>query len=207
MNLINQFSIWISFQLSIVFIIGLPITLLIWALKKRNKAIVKLLSNYWKISILFFISLILFIGKQSNSLVSFNLSILLMSISVWFWTDINSELSEYSLWHPLSMTTKIWRWALTFISINFLSQSLNNSSCITNINLSVCQEWLGPSENLYKFIKYIFKFLFGANFSEPVARFLGIFSLCIYILGIIQWLVIKFPKTGRNSGFSNLYGN
>tara|TARA_Y100001978_G_scaffold201513_1_gene220035 strand:+ start:271 stop:663 length:393 start_codon:yes stop_codon:yes gene_type:complete len=130
-----------------------------------------------------------------------------MTLSVWFWTDINMELDEYSLMHPLSITTKIWRWALTFISINFIIQSLNNFSCITSINSSLCKEWLVPSENLYKFIKYIFQFLFGANFSEPVAKFLGLLSLFIYTLGIIQWLIIKFPKTGRNSGFSKFYGN
>ena len=207
MNFINQFSIWLLFQLSLVFIIGLPITLLFWSLRKGNKAITKLLSNYWKISILFFISLILFIGKDSNSLLVLNISTVLMTVSVWFWTDINMELNEYSLWHPLSTTTKIWRWALTFISLNFIIQSFNDFSCLTKINSSFCKEWLEPSENLYKLIKYTFKFLFGANFSEPVAKFFGLIALFIYILGIIQWLIIKYPRTGRNSGFSKLYGN
>ena len=207
MNLINQLSIWLSFQLSIVFILGLPLTLIIWSIKKRNKAIIKLLSNYWKISIIFFISLILFIGKQNNSLLVFNLSNLLMTSTIWFWTDINLELNEYKLWHPISITTKIWRWGLTFISINFLVQTLNHSSCINYINSTSCKEWLAPSENLYNFIKYIFNFLFGANFSEPVAKFLGLFSLFIYVLGLVQWLIIQLPKTGRNSGFSNPYGN
>ena len=207
MNFINQIAIWLSFKLSIVFIVGLPITLLFWAIKKKNKAIMKLLSNYWKISILFFISLILFIGKENNSLIVFNLSTLLMSISSWFWTDINLELSEYNLWNPIAITTKIWRWGLTLITINFLITTLNHSECINLISSPSCKEWLRPSENLYKMIKYSFNFLFGANFSEPVAKFLGLFSLGIYILGLIQWIAIKLPKTGRNSGFSNIYDN
>ncbi|MBK16478.1 MAG: hypothetical protein CMK49_00455 [Prochlorococcus sp. SP3034] len=207
MNFIHQIAIWLSFKLSIVFIVGLPITLLFWAIKKKDKAIMKLLSNYWKISILFFISLILFIGKENNSLIVFNLSTLLMSISTWFWTDINLELGEYNLWNPISITTKIWRWGLTLITINFLIITLNHSECINLISSPSCKEWLRPSENLYKMIKYSFNFLFGANFSEPVAKFLGLFSLGIYILGLIQWLAIKLPKTGRNSGFSNIYDN
>ncbi len=207
MSFINQLGIWLSFQLSIVFIVGIPITLLTWSLKKKDKAITKLLSNYCKVSILFFISLILFIGKQNNALLVLNFSTLLMTISVWFWTDINLELGGYKIWHPLSLSTKIWRWSLTFISINFLVQSLTHFKCVYNINLTSCKEWLIPSENLYKLFQYIFNFLFGANFSAPVAKFLGLFSLFIYILGIIQWLLIKLPKTGRNSGFSNLYGN
>ena len=207
MNFIHQIAIWLSFKLSILFIVGLPITLLFWAIKKKDKAIMKLLSNYWKISILFFISLILFIGKENNSLIVFNLSTLLMSISTWFWIDINLELGEYNLWNPISITTKIWRWGLTLITINFLIITLNHSECINLISSPSCKEWLRPSENLYKMIKYSFNFLFGANFSEPVAKFLGLFSLGIYILGLIQWLAIKLPKTGRNSGFSNIYDN
>tara|TARA_A100001234_G_C12423162_1_gene299548 strand:+ start:99 stop:305 length:207 start_codon:yes stop_codon:yes gene_type:complete len=62
--------------------------------------------------------------------------------------------------------------------------------------------WLHPSSNLHVFIKNLFKFLFGANFTQPIAKFLGLFSLLIYILGLIQWSTIKLPKNGRNSCFS-----
>ena len=93
MNVFNQLSIWLSFQLSIIFIIGIPVILFFWSLKKRNKAVNKLLSIYWKISPLFFISLLLLIGKFNYALVITNISTLLMTISVWFWNDINDEKS------------------------------------------------------------------------------------------------------------------
>ena len=128
-----------------------------------------------------------------------------MTISVWFWNDINDELDEYSLSHALTTTTKVWRWSLTFISLNFLIQSLNNISCIYSINTSECQIWMQPSINFYLFLKNLFNFLFGASFSQPVAKFLGLFALLIYSLGLLQWAIIKLPKSGRNSGFSN-YG-
>ena len=32
----NQLSIWVSFQLSIIFLIGIPITLSFWSFKKRH---------------------------------------------------------------------------------------------------------------------------------------------------------------------------
>ena len=51
-------------------------------------------------------------------------------------------------------------------------------------------------------IKNLFNFLFGANFTQPISKFLGLFSLLIYILGLIQWSIIKLPKNGRNSCFS-----
>ncbi len=129
----------------------------------------------------------------------------MMTISVWFWNDINDELKEYGISHLLTTTTKVWRWSLTFISLSFLVQSLNNVSCISFINAAECAFWLKPSSNLYIILKNLFNFLFGASFSQPVAKFLGLFALLIYILGLVQWAVIKLPKSGRNSGFSN-YG-
>ena len=202
MNVLNQLSVWLSFQLSIIFLIGIPITLSLWAVKKRNKAVTKLLSIYWKISLLFFISLLLLIGKFNYALVITNFSTLLMTTTVWFWNDINDELKEYEFSYSLITTTKVWRWALTFISLNFFILSLQNSSCFSFINSAECKIWLQPSSNFYLIIKNLFNFFFGANFSQPVAKFLGLFSLLIYILGLIQWSIIKLPKNGRNSCFS-----
>ena len=128
-----------------------------------------------------------------------------MSISVWLWSDINRELRCYKLTNALVTITKVWRWALTFISVSFLLNSLHNFSCLNSINSSECLKWTKPSENLSQIINKLFNFLFGANFSEPIAKFIGLFTLLIYILGLLQWLVIKLPRSGRNSGFSN-YG-
>ena len=202
MNVFNQLSIWLSFQLSIIFLIGIPFTLSFWSIKKRNKAVIKLLSIYWKISLLFFISLLLLIGEYKYALVITNISTLLMTISVWFWNDINDELNEYDFYYPLTTTTKVWRWSLTFISLTFLIQSLQNFSCFYFINSAECQIWLQPSSNLYKIIKSLFNFFFGANFTQPIAKFLGLLSLLIYLLGLIQWSLIKLPKSGRNSCFA-----
>jgi len=202
LNVFNQLSIWLSFQLSIIFLIGIPVSLSLWSIKKRNKAVYKLLSIYWKISLLFFISLLLLIGEYNYALVITNISTLLMTISVWFWNDINDELREYDFSYSLATTTKIWRWTVTFISLNFFIQSLRNFNCFSFINSDACEIWLQPSSNLYIFIKNLFNFFFGATFTQPTAKFLGLFSLLIYILGLIQWSIIKFPKNGRNSCYS-----
>ena len=202
MNLLNQISVWLSFQLSLIFLLGIPITLSLWSIKKRNKAVKKLLSIYWKISLLFFVSLLLLIGKYNYALVVTNISTILMTISVWFWNDINDELKEYDFSYSLVTTTIVWRWSLTFITLNFLIQSLHNFSCFSFINSAACEIWLQPSSNFYIIIKNFFNFFFGANFTQPIAKFLGLLSLIIYILGLIQWSIIKLPKNGRNSCFS-----
>ncbi len=200
---INEFSAWITFQLSSIFIVGVPLSILIWSIKKRNKAIEKLLLTYWKVSILFFISLILFIGDVDFSLLILIISTSLMTICVWLWTDINRELKGYKLANALVTITKVWRWGLTFISMNFLVISFQDSSCLNSIKGSGCLIWSEPSENLSQIINQLFNFLFGANFTEPIAKFIGLFALLIYILGLFQWFIIKLPRTGRNSGFSN----
>ena len=202
MNVINQLSVWLSFQLSIIFFIGVPVTLFFWSIKKRNKAVNKLVSIYWKISLLFFISLLLLIGKYSYALVVTNISTILMTISVWFWNDINDEFKEYDYTYSLITTTKVWRWSITFLSLNFLIQSLRNFSCFSFINSTECGIWLQPSSNFYIIIKSLFNFFFGANFTQPIAKFFGLFALLIYTLGLIQWSIIKLPKSGRNSYFS-----
>jgi len=202
LNVFNQLSIWLSFQLSIIFLIGIPFTLSFWSIKKRNKAVNKLLSIYWKISLLFFISLLLLIGNYNYALVITNISTLLMTVSIWFWNDINDELKEYDFSYSLITTTKIWRWTITFISLNFFIQSLQNLNCFSFINSDACAIWLQPSSNLYIVIKNLFNFFFGANFTKTISKFLGLFSLLIYILGLIQWSIIKLPKNGRNSCFS-----
>ena len=202
MNFLNQISVWLSFQLSIIFLLGIPITLSLWSILKRNKAVKKLLSIYWKISLLFFVSLLLLIGKYNYALVVTNISTILMTISVWFWNDINDELKEYDFSYSLVTTTIVWRWSLTFITLNFLIQSLLNFSCFSFINSTACEIWLQPSSNFYIIIKNLFNFFFGANFTQPIAKFLGLLSLIIYILGLIQWSIIKLPKNGRNSCFS-----
>ena len=200
---INEFSTWITFQLSSVFIVGVPLSIFIWSIKKRNKAIEKLLIIYWKISILFLISLLLFIGGVDFSLLILIISTSLMTISVWFWNDINRELQGYKITDVLITTTKSWRWGLTFISMSFLIQSFQDIACLNSINSFECLKWSEPSRHLSKLINQLFNFLFGANFTEPIAKFVGLFALLIYILGLLQCLIIKFPRSGRNSDFSN----
>ena len=200
---INEFSTWITFQLSSIFILGVPLSLFIWSIKKRNKAIEKLLTIYWKISILFLISLLLFIGGVDFSLLVLIISTVLMTISVWLWNDINRELKGYKLNNIFITTVKAWRWTLTFISISFLMQSFQDVSCLNSINSSECLKWSEPSKNLSEIINQLFNFLFGANFTEPIAKFIGLFALLIYVLGLLQWLIIKLPKSGTNSDFSN----
>ena len=154
LNVLNQLSVWLSFQLSIIFLIGIPYTLFWWSIKKEIKLSISFYLFIGKFHF-FFISLLLLIGKYNYALIIINFSTLLMTISVWFWNDINDELKEYDFSYSLITTTKVWRWSLTFISLNFLIQSLQNISCFSNINSTACEIWLKPSSNFYILIKHL----------------------------------------------------
>ena len=69
-----------------------------------------------------------------------------MTISVWFWNDINDELKEYNLSYALTTMTKVWRWALTFISLNFIIQSLQNYSCFYFIKSNAAKFGFSPHQ-------------------------------------------------------------
>ncbi len=128
-----------------------------------------------------------------------------MTICSWLWTDINRELKGYKLTNTLVTITKAWRWGLTFISISFVGHGFRDFSCLNSFKSSECLVWSEPSKNLSQIINQLFNFLFGVNFTEPIAKFIGLFALLIYILGLIQWFIIQLPRSGRNSGFSD-YG-
>ena len=46
----------------------------------------------------------------------------------------------------------------------------------------------------------LFNFLFGANWTESLAAFTGYIALLAYIVGLIQWILIRLPKQGRIAG-------
>ena len=144
-------------------------------------------------------------GKYNFALLVMDIALLLMTISVWFWRDINEELKEYKFSNILVSTVKVWRWSLTFISISFIVLGLQNNSCLSFINSQECVMWIEQSTNLFIIFRNLFNFFFGASFTQPVAKFLGLFSMLIYFLGLIQWSIIKLTKNGRHSGFSE-YG-
>ena len=92
---------------------------------------------------------------------------------------------------------------INFHICKFLLHGLQDFSCLNTINISECLEWSEPSKNLSQIINQLFNFLFGANFTEQVAKFIGLFALLIYMIGLFQWFIIKLPRYGRNSDFSN----
>ena len=60
--------------------------------------------------------------------------------------------------------------------------------------------WIEAPQNLHIVNKQLFNFLFGANWTEPLAAFIGYAALTFYIIGLLQWSLTKLPRQGRIAG-------
>ena len=124
----------------------------------------------------------------------------LMVTSVWFWVDLNEELADLPPWRALPFTVRLWRWALTgscLLSSALASLSL---SCISNQLVDSCIAWHQAPLSLHKIFAQSFSFLFGGQWTEPVAAFIGYVGLLAYVVGMVQWLLIRLPRQGRVAG-------
>ncbi len=125
---------------------------------------------------------------------------ILMVGSVWFWIDLNEELDDFPSVRALPLTTKFWRWALSGFGAISVTMHFISLPCVESRNSSLCQAWLEVPQGFHQITERVFGFLFGANWSEPVAAFVGYLGLIAYVVGLLQWLLIRLPKQGRIAG-------
>ncbi len=161
---------------------------------------VRLLSIYWKIASLMGISMLLLINQRPIGYLTFFISPFLMVASVWFWVDLNEELADLPPWRPLPFTVRVWRWALSAFGLIIASLTFSSLSCIQSIEGGKCEAWMEVPRVLHLTTKTIFEFMLGGDWNEALASFLGYLSLIIYIIGLLQWLLIRLPKNGRVAG-------
>ena len=183
-----------------LFTFGLPLVLLCWSSLKKERAIFKLMSIYWKVASLIAISILLLTSKQPIGYITSFISPVLIIGSLWFWVDLNEELNEMPISRALPLTIKIWRWSLSCLSILYAILAFISLSCFKFSSASACSSWLLGPENLHQFTKAIIDFLFGGNWTEMLSGFIGYIALIMYLIGLIQWFLIRLPKQGRIAG-------
>ena len=129
-----QILVWLSYRIAATFAFSLPLLLLIWAKISGLSSIDRLLSIYWKVSSLYAINLLfLSIDSQLGQFISF-IAPILMVASIWFWVDLNEEIDEMYVYKPISLTTKIWRWTLSFWVILNTGLHLFSWRCLNSIS-------------------------------------------------------------------------
>ncbi len=192
--------VWLTYRLGATFAVGLPLVLLIWATLRKEASMVRLLIIYWKISSLLAISILLLTDQKPIGFITIFISPLLMITSVWFWVDLNEELADLPPWRPLPLTVRLWRWALSSFGVLSLAISSVTLPCLKGLAGDNCQAWIEAPMKLHIFVERIFNFLFGGQWTESVAAFIGYVALIAYIVGLIQWLLLRFPRQGRIAG-------
>ena len=198
----NQFQIlvWLSYRIAATFALGLPFFLLIWAKLSKTSSIDRLLSIYWKVSSLYAINLLFLSDKnQLGQLISLIAPILMIG-SIWFWVDLNEEIDEMYVYNPISLTTRIWRWTLSFWGILNTGLHLFSWRCLSSISVDYCNTWREIPYNSFITTKMLIRFILGGNWTTAFATFFGYLALILYLIGLIQWLLMQFPKNGRFAG-------
>jgi len=174
--------------------------LLIWAKITNLSSIDRLLTIYWKVSSLYAISLLLLSGNNQLGQLILFISPIMMVASIWFWVDLNEEIEEMFIYKPISLTTKIWRWTLSFWGILNTSLHILSWRCLQSINGNYCDTWREIPYNSFMTTKIIIKFILGGNWTTGFATFFAYLALILYLIGLIQWIIIQFPKNGRFAG-------
>ena len=195
-----QILVWLSYRIAATFAFGLPLFLLIWAKISNSSSIDRLLSIYWKVSSIYAIN-ILFLSSdnQLGQLISL-ISPIIMVTSIWFWVDLNEEIEEMYQYNPISLTTRIWRWTLSFWAILNTGLHIFSWRCLNSINGNYCDTWREIPSNSFMTTKIIIKFILDGNWTTALATFFAYLALTLYLIGLLQWLIIQLPKNGRFAG-------
>jgi len=174
--------VWLDYRLAVVFTVGLPLVLLLWAALRREGAMVRLMTIYWKVASLLAITVLLLVDARPLGYALGVLAQLLMVASVWFWVDLNEELADLPPWRPLPLTVRTWRWALSVLGLLGAALSASALSCLWGqLDRPVCQVWLeAPPEAPSPGRQVVRLRLRGRSHSDPhgVHRLCGSGGLC-----------------------------
>jgi len=192
--------VWLTYRLGATFALGVPLVLLIWAAVRKEAAMVRLLSIYWKVASLLAISLLLLTDQRPLGYVTAFVAPVLMVVSVWFWVDLNEELADLPPWRPLPLTVRIWRWALSGFGVLATVMAATSLPCTRQLANPDCKAWLEAPQGLHRVVERLFDFVFGGQWTEAVAAFVGYVVFVAYLVGLIQWLLVRLPRQGRVAG-------
>lgn len=193
--------VWLDVRLGVLFAVGLPLVLLVWAAVRREGAMLRLLGIYWKVASLLLIALLLLTDGRRAAFPLLVIAPLLMAAALWFWVDLNEELADLPPWRPLPLTLRIWRWSLTLWALAGAALAATALPCLGGgMARPLCRVWLEAPSGLHGVVAQVFAFVFGGAWTSPVAAFLGYVGLVAYVVGLLQWLVVRLPRLGRVAG-------
>jgi len=190
--------VWMIYRLELVFAVGLPLVLLVWAAMRQEPALVRLLNLYWKVSSLLGISVLLMAAAKPMAFITATFAHLLIVVSLWFWVDLNEELDDLPPFRALPFTMRLWRWALTLLSLLGFGLSAMALGCAWGqAPAALCALWLEAPGQFQGVLALVLGFFFGGQWTAAVSGFVGYLGLAAYGVGVIQWLLVRLPRQGR----------
>lgn len=185
--------IWTDYRLAVLFTVILPAILIIWAAVQRSAAIVRLSTIYWRVSSLLFLTTYLLMPGWSVGYVTGFIVRLLIPLSLWFWVDINEDITEQRP-SVLRLVFTTWRWAVTtycligaLVYVPFLSCAFSETIRST----SFCQIWLEPP--------LAYKDIFHGAYKPEFMGFWGGVGLFIYLMYFAYFVIVRLGKQGRSA--------
>ena len=201
---VNELSyralVWLTYRLAATFAVGLPLVLLVWSAWRRDAMVLRLLGLYWKVASLMGISVLLLVDERPLGYLTAVVAPVLMVVSVWFWVDLNEELADQPAWKALPLTVRLWRWALSGFGVISVAMTSTGLSCLQGAPTTNCLAWLEAPQGLHGLAATVFDFIFGGQWTEAFAAFVGHVALVAYLAGLLQWLLIRLPRYGRVAG-------
>jgi len=116
----------------------------------------------------------------------------LMGISVLLLVDERPLGYLTAVVAPLLMVVSVWFWGLAMTTTGL--------SCLQGGQTASCLAWLEAPQGLHGLAATVFDFIFGGQWTEAFAAFVGYVALVAYLAGLLQWLLIRLPRYGRVAG-------
>ena len=199
--LLYRTLVWLDYRLAALFAIGLPLVLLLWSAQRQERALQRLLGIYWKVASLLLIAVLLLTDNRPLGYLVALLAQLLMVVCLWFWVDLNEELADLPPWRPLPFVVRAWRWGLSVFGVLGSALSALALSCVRGgVTRPFCHAWLEAPDDLHGGFAGVFGFLFGGSWTGAIAAFVGYVALVGYVVGLLQWLLVRLPRQGRVAG-------
>jgi hypothetical protein len=200
-DLLYRSLVWLDVRLGLLFAVGVPLVLLGWAALRREASLLRLLGLYWKVASLQLIALLLLTNSRPAGFLLLVLAPLLVVASLWFWVDLNEELADLPPWRALPLTVRLWRWSLTLLSLAGGALAVTALPCLAGgLERPFCRVWLEAPAGLHGGVAQMFAFIFGGAWTPTVAAFVGYVALVAYVVGLLQWLLVRLPRQGRVAG-------
>jgi len=193
--------VWLDVRLGLLFAVGLPLVLLLWAAIRREAALKRLLELYWNVASLQLIALLLLTDRRALGTVLLVIAPLLILAVLWLWVDLNEELADMPTWRGLPLTVRIWRWSLSLYCLLAAGLAASALPCLQgSLQRPPCALWLEAPAGLHGILAQVFGFIFGGSWTPGLAGFVGFAGLAAYAVGLLQWLLVRLPRQGRVAG-------